>query len=321
MLVGCLLALGLAVVASLALGSKAIAFADVASALFGDGGEYTERVVASRVPRTVLGLLVGACLAVSGVIMQGVTRNPLGDPGLLGVNIGAAASVVTATAFLGFSAGAGTVWLAIPGAFGAMVVVYLIGSGREAGTPVRLVLAGAVVTAVLSAYIQAVTLSLPTAFDSYRFWVVGSLAGRDLETLVAVAPFAVVGLLLAAALASGLNTLALGDTAATSLGAHTSAIRLGGIASATLLCAAATAAAGPIAFVGLAVPHIARALVGSDHRWLLPLSLLLGPALLLGADVLGRTVARPQELMVGVVTAFVGAPVLLLAVRRMRGGD
>ncbi|WP_238999434.1 FecCD family ABC transporter permease [Segeticoccus rhizosphaerae] len=317
-LAACLGLLGLAVLASLALGSKAVSLPDVLAALRGQDDPYLRSVVDSRVPRTAIGILAGACLAVSGVIMQGITRNPLGDPGLLGVNIGAAASVVTATAFLGVGGGASTVWVALPGAFLAMLLVHVVGSGRHGATPVRLVLAGAVLTAVLSAYVQAVTLSLPAVFDSYRFWVVGSLAGANAETSLQVLPFVVAGLVVAAMLAGPLNVLALGDATATALGAHPSRTRLAGVVAATLLCAASTAAVGPIAFVGLAVPHIVRSVVGSDHRWQLPLSLLLGPALLLAADVVGRVVLRPQELMVGVVTAFIGAPVLLVVVRRMR---
>lgn len=314
----CGLVLAAAICSSLVLGSKPIPLGDLVDAMTGSGNDYVEAILASRIPRTAVGIVVGICLAVAGVIMQSITRNPLGDPGLLGVNIGAAASIVTATALFGAAGATGKVWLAIPGAFAAMLIVYAIGSGRGGG-PVRLVLAGAVVSAVLAAYIQAITLSLPDVFDSYRFWVVGSLAGRSTEALAAVAPFAVAGLIVALCLGPGLNTLVLGDTAATSLGANAGLIRFGGIVAATLLCAAATALAGPIAFVGLAVPHIARSLVGGDHRRLIPVSLLLGPALLLGADVLGRVVARPQDLMVGVVTAFVGAPFLLVTVRRLRG--
>ncbi|RCW39957.1 iron complex transport system permease protein [Halopolyspora algeriensis] len=319
MLVGSVLLLGAAVLAGLALGSNPIPLPEVIAALSGGGDAYTRTVVESRIPRTLQGLLVGACLALSGVLVQGITRNPLGDPGLLGVNIGASASVVTATAFFGLG-GHATIWAALPGAFLAVGVVSLIGSGRGGATPVRLVLAGAVVSAVLSAYIQAMTLSLPDVFGSYRYWVVGSLAGGDTDTLLGVLPFAVAGLVLAVLMAAPLNALALGDTTAATLGANTTAIRIGGMLSATLLCAAATASAGPIAFIGLAVPHIVRALVGNDHRWQVPLGLVLGPVLLLTADVLGRVIARPQEIMVGVVTAFVGAPALLLAVRRMRAG-
>jgi iron complex transport system permease protein len=286
--------------------------------LRGGGEEHLRQVVAAREPRTAVGAAVGAALAASGMLIQGVTRNPLGEPGLLGVTSGASAAVVTATAFLGFSGGAATVWVALPGAVLAVVVVHLL--GRPAGTHsvVPLILAGAVVSAVLYAYIQAMILTRPEVFDSYRHWAVGSLAGASYGTLAAVAPALVLGVVLAAVAAPGLNTLALGDDVATSLGTPVALLRATSLLAATLLAAAATAAVGPIAFVGLAVPHLVRALVGGDHRWQLPVSLVLGAALLLGSDVLARVIARPQELMVGVVTAFIGAPFLLWAVRRGR---
>lgn len=210
-------------------------------------------------------------------------------------------------------------WWALPGALLAGVLVHAIGSAGASTSLVRLVLAGAVLSAVLMAFIQAVTLSRPKVFDSYRYWVVGALGGRDFDVFTAVLPFAAAGLLLALLLGPGLNTLALGDESATSLGANPALLRGGGLIAATLLSAAATAAVGPIAFVGLAVPHIVRALVGVDFRVQIVFSAVLGPALLLLADVVGRVVLRPQELMVGVVTAFIGAPALLFAVRRMRG--
>ncbi|MGO4692559.1 FecCD family ABC transporter permease [Glaciibacter sp. 2TAF33] len=313
--------LGLVVLLSLAVGTKSLPLADVWNALLGQGGAgdgYAATVVASRIPRTVLGLLVGASLAAAGAVMQGITRNPLADPGLFGVNTGAAAAIVTGSAFLGLGSAATSVWVALPGAFVAVVVVYLIGSGRGRATPVRLVLAGVVVSAVLAAYIQAVTLSLPKVFDSYRFWVIGSLAGRDPQLAVDILPFVVVGLLLALALAGSLNALALGDETARALGAHVGRTRILGAVATTLLCAASTAAVGPIAFVGLAVPHIVRSVTGSDHRWLLAYCIVVGPALLLAADVIGRVIVSPAELMVGIVMAFVGGPILLLVVRRMR---
>lgn len=307
-----------AIVLSLAVGTKYVPLADVWQALTEPGTGFADTVVASRIPRTVLGVLVGASLAVAGAIMQGITRNPLADPGLFGVNAGAAAAVVTGTAFLGLGSTATSVWVALPGALIAVVVVYLIGSGRGRGTPVRLVLAGVVVSAVLAAYIQAIALSLPDVFASYRFWVIGSLAGRDPQVIPDVLPFLAVGLVLALALSASLNTLALGDDTARALGAHVGRTRILGAVATTLLCAASTAAVGPIGFVGLAVPHIVRSVTGSDHRWLLPHCLFAGAALLVLADVVGRIIVSPAELMVGVVTAFVGAPVLVLAVRRMR---
>ena len=306
------------VLLSLAVGNKYVPLPDVIGALFTPGDSYADVVVASRIPRTLLGLLAGASLAVAGAVMQGITRNPLADPGLFGVNAGAAAAIVTASAFFGAGSSAVSVWVALPGALIAVVVVYLLGSVRGTATPVRLVLAGVVVGAVLAAYIQAITLSFPAVFDSYRFWVIGSLAGRDPQLILDVLPFVGVGLVLALSLAGSLNALALGDDTARALGAHVGRTRILGAIATTLLCASATAAVGPIAFIGLAVPHIVRPFTGSDHRWLLPYSLLAGPALLLLADILGRVIASPAELMVGIITAFVGAPILIAAVRRMK---
>ncbi|MGY4645236.1 FecCD family ABC transporter permease [Cellulomonas sp. URHB0016] len=316
-LLGAAALLLLAVALSIAVGAKPVPLGDVWSAWRHPDGSYTSTVVASRIPRTELGVLVGAALAVAGVVIQGLTRNPLGDPGLLGVNAGAAASVVVVAAFLGAGAGR-SVWAAIPGALLAALAVYLVGSGGRRATPVRLVLAGAAVSAVLVALVEGISLARPEVFDSYRAWVVGSLAGRPPGTVGEIAPFVVTGLVLCVLLARPLDALALGDEAATSLGLRAGRTRLLGAAVATVLCAAAVAACGPIAFVGLAVPHVVRSFTGSDHRWLLPYCALLGPVLLLGADVVGRVVARPGELMVGAVTAFVGAPFLIAAVRRGR---
>ncbi|RMI46033.1 FecCD family ABC transporter permease [Streptomyces triticirhizae] len=314
-----LLALALAMLASVVFGARTTSLGDVFATLTGDADDYVATVVESRYPRTALGVLAGASLAVAGTLMQGITRNPLADPGLLGVNAGASAGVVTATAFLGAGGQSGAVWWALPGALLAGLLVYAIGSAGASTGLVRLVLAGAVVSAVLAAYIQLVTLSKPLVFDSYRYWVVGALGGRPMEIFWTALPFAAVGLAMAVLVSGGLNTLALGDDSAHALGANPTAIRAGGLIAATLLAASATASVGPIAFVGLAVPHIVRAVVGIDFRLQLAFSALFGPTLLLLADVIGRVVMRPSELMVGVVTAFVGAPVLLYAVRRMRG--
>lgn len=318
-LVGCVVVLALVCVASLALGSKPTSLAQVADALTTRSDPYLATVVDTRAERTLLALGVGAALALAGALMQGVTSNPLADPGLLGINAGAAAAMVTASAFFGISAGSGpSVWVALLGGGIAAVTVHTIGTAGDTGASlVRLVLAGAVVAAVLTAYVQAVALALPRHFDNYRFWVVGSLGDGGLDQLRAVAPFVLVGLVVALLCASGLNAVALGSEAATGLGVNTVLVRASALAAATVLCASATAAVGPIAFVGLAVPHVVRALVGLDMRAQLLGCLLVGPIVLLGADVIGRVVLRPQELMVGVVTAFVGAPVLLLAVRRL----
>lgn len=318
-LAGCVVALALVALTSLAVGSKSTSLPEVVDALTGRPDAYLATVLDARIERTLLAIGVGAALAVAGALMQGVTGNPLADPGLLGINAGAAAAMVTASVWLGISTGTvASAWVALLGGGIAALVVHTIGTAGDTGASmVRLVLAGAVVAAVLNAYVQAIALSLPRHFDNYRFWVVGSLGDGGLEQLRAVAPFVVVGLVLALLCASSLNALALGSEAAAGLGVNTALVRTSALGAATLLCAAATAAVGPIAFVGLAVPHIVRALVGLDMRSQLLGSLLVGPIVLLGADIVGRVLLRPQELMVGVVTAFVGAPILLLAVRRL----
>ncbi|MFI0989629.1 FecCD family ABC transporter permease [Streptomyces exfoliatus] len=315
----CLVLLALALLASVMFGSKPTSLGDVLRVITGDGDSYTRTVVESRYPRTALGVLAGLCLAVAGTLMQGITRNPLAEPGLLGINAGASASIVAATAFLGASGQQQTIWWALLGALATGVVVHVVGTAGGGGGPVRLVLAGAVLSAVLAAFIQAVALSNPRVFDTYRYWVVGALGGRGFDAFWAVAPFAAAGLLLALLLAPGLNAMAMGDDKAASLGISPARVKGAGLLAATLLAAAATAAVGPIAFVGLAVPHVVRALVGADFRAQILFTALAGPALLLFADVIGRVLLRPQELMVGVVTAFIGAPALLFAVRRMRG--
>ena len=310
-----------AVLLSLVAGSKPTPPLEVLRVFTGGADPYTVTVVESRIPRTIVGVLAGAALALAGTLMQGVTRNPLADPGLLGVNAGAAAAVVTATALLGPTSVTGTVWWALPGAMLAGLAAYTVGTRGGDGGMVRLLLAGAVVSAILTAYVQAVALSMPDVFDSYRYWVVGSLAGRGMDVVLAVLPVIGPGLVLALFVMGGLNALALGDEAAVATGANVTATRAGGLVAGVLLASGATAAAGPIAFVGLAVPHVVRSLVGVDFRVQVPFAALVGPTLLLVADVVGRTVVRPMELMVGVVTAFVGAPVLLYVLRRTKGAS
>lgn len=315
-LVGALVVLGAVAVASLMFGSKITPLEDLLNAVQGGGDPYLRSVLDLRIERTVLGIVTGAALAVSGLLLQAVTGNPLADPGLLGITGGASAAMVAGSAFFGLSLGShAAVWVALVGAVIAAAAVYLLGSG---GDLVRLVLAGAVIAAVLTAFIQAVTISRVDVFDDFRFWVVGSLSAGGAEATRLVAPFLLVGLLIAVFVAPGLNTVALGRESATALGTHTTRTIALTLLAATLLAAGATAAVGPIAFVGLAVPHVVRALVGADVRVQLWLSLILGPIMLVGADILARIVLRPQEIMVGVVTAFIGAPALLIAVRRLR---
>ncbi len=312
--------LALVLLASVALGARSIDLAVVWDALW-HGGDSDAAVIVRelRVPRTLLGLGCGVALGLAGALMQALTRNPLADPGLLGVNAGAAAAVVAGIAWLGVTSLTGYVWFAFAGAALASVVVYALGSaGRSGATPVRLALAGTAITAALVAFTQAITLTDIETFDAWRAWSVGSLAGRDRDTLALVAPFLIAGALVCALLARSLNALALGDDAGRALGAHVGRTRVAGALAITLLCGAATAAIGPIIFVGLTVPHVARAITGPDQRWVLAYSAVLAPILLLGADVVGRLVARPGELQVGVVTAFVGAPVFIALVRRRR---
>ncbi|KQS59180.1 iron ABC transporter permease [Geodermatophilus sp. Leaf369] len=306
---------------SIAVGTRAIGLGTVWQALTDNGFPGDEAVVIRelRVPRTLLGILVGLSLGVAGALMQGHTRNPLGDPGLLGVAAGASAAVVLAIFVLGVTTPAGYVWFAFGGALAGSVAVFAIGSsGRGGATPVSLALAGAALSALLYALVRAVLVSDSQTLDSFRFWVVGSLAGRDASIAWQVLPFIVVGLVLAVVNAPALNLLGLGEDVARGLGQNVLLARVVGIASITLLTGAATAACGPIGFVGLVVPHVARALTGPDHRWLIPYSALLGVILLLTADVVGRIVVRPGELQVGIVLALVGAPFFIALVRRKR---
>ena len=305
---------------SLAIGAKAIPLSTVIDSLLHPSDTQDSVIITDlRVPRTILGLLVGAALGLAGALMQALTRNPLADPGLLGVNAGAAAAVIVAIALLGLTGITAYVWFAFLGAAIASVVVYAIGTGgRGAATPARLALAGTAITAALTAFTYAVALSDPDMLQRFNQWNVGSLAGRDTDTVWRVAPFLVAGIVLALLLTRSLNALALGDDTARALGANVGRTRIAGAVAITLLCGAATAAAGPIVFVGLTIPYVARAIVGPDQRWVLPYSALLGPVLLLGADVVGRVVARPGELEVGIVTAMLGAPVFIALVRRRR---
>lgn len=310
-----------AAAASIAVGARSLGLGEVGRALLGQDptSEATIIVRQLRVPRTVLGLLVGAALGMAGALMQGHTRNPLGDPGLLGVTAGASLAVVTAIAFFDVTTAGGYVWFAFAGALAGTVLVYAIGSAGPGGaTPVTLALAGAALSALLYALVRAIVVSDQETLDAFRFWQVGALAGRDADVAWQVTPFICLGVLLALANAPALNMLGLGEDVARGLGQRIWLARLVGLSAITLLCGAATAACGPIAFVGLVVPHAVRALTGPDHRWLVPCSALMGAALLLVADVLGRVLARPGELQVGIVLALVGAPFFIALVRRRR---
>jgi iron complex transport system permease protein len=316
---GCVVALVLVTFASLAVGSHALSPASVVDALrhYDSTNEASLIVVDSRLPRTMVGLLVGVALGLAGTVMQGLTRNPLADPGLLGVNAGAALAVVVGIAVFGVSSTAGYVPFAFVGAGLASVVVYTIGSfGREGATPVKLALAGAAVSAALGSIVTAILLTSQQSLDQMRFWQVGALAGRSPEVAWQVLAPIAVGSVVALGLGRSLNGLALGEDVARALGARLGVVRAASAVAIVLLCGSATAAAGPIAFVGLIVPHAARRIVGPDYRWILVFSAVFAPTLLLACDVIGRVVAYPGELEVGIVTAFVGAPLFIALVRR-----
>jgi iron complex transport system permease protein len=304
--------------ASIAVGAKSVPLSDVWHGLFHNSGVGNDVIVHDvRVPRTLLGLLVGAALGLAGAVMQALTRNPLAEPGLLGVNAGASAAVVSAISFFGVTSLTGYVWFAFIGAAVVSALVYVLG-GSRAATPVRLALAGTAATAALFGYVNAVQLLDAAALDRIRFWTVGSLASADMETIRKVAPFIGIGVVLALLLARPLNAMEMGDDTARSLGAHLNRTRILSMLAVTLLCGAATAACGPIIFIGLMIPHLVRSLTGPDMRWILPYATVLSPVLLLGADVIGRVITHPSELQVGIVTALIGGPVFIHLVRRKR---
>lgn len=310
-------ALGLA---SLAIGSKPIALGTVWEVLFdNDGSDAAIIVHELRIPRTLLGILVGCALGMAGALMQGHTRNPLADPGLLGVTAGASIAVVAAIKFLGVSDPLGYVWFAMAGAVIASVVVFAIGSGASrAPSPLSLVLAGSAVTALLLSFTTAMLVNDTVTINHYRFWIVGSLAGRDMSVVAQVAPFLILGAIVALAHTGSLNLLSLGDDVARGLGQHVGRARVVGLLATMLLTGAATAACGPIAFLGLVVPHLARMITGPDYRFLMPYAGFFGAILLLLADIIGRVVARPGELQVGIVLAVIGGPFFIALVRRRR---
>lgn len=312
------LAVAAVAVLSLAVGTRAVPPSAVLDALLHGGGSPDALVVRSlRMPRTEVGLAAGAALGMAGAALQAVTRNPLADPGILGLSQGAAAGVVLAIAFGLANGFGGYVWYAFAGAVAAACLVYGIAArGRGGASPVKLALAGTALSAMTAGATTVVLTSSSATLDQFRFWQVGALSGRDAGTVVRMLPFLVGGAALVLACARGLDALALGDETARALGHRVSVVRGCAALGATLLTAAAVAAAGPVAFVGLAAPHLARRVVRGGYGAVLPLSGLLGAALLLGADVVGRVVRAPAEVPAGVMTALVGVPVLVVLVRR-----
>ena len=301
-----LLLLILAAALSLLVGAKPLPASVIVDALSGTCQSADCVIVLdARLPRTLAGLLAGGALGLAGALMQTLTRNPLADPGILGVNSGASFAIVLGAALFGLTSPSEQLVMAFCGALAASLVVAFTGSqGGGQLSPVRLTLAGVALAAV---------------YDQLRFWQAGSLDIRTLETLKVVAIPVIIAAAVALFLSRSLNSLSLGSDTATALGNRVARTQLTGLLAITILCGSATAVVGPIAFIGLMMPHMARWLVGADHRWSLPVTLLATPALLLFADVLGRLLV-PGELRVSVVSAFIGAPVLIFLVRRKRGG-
>ncbi|WP_420850961.1 FecCD family ABC transporter permease [Paracoccus aerius] len=304
---------------SVAIGTREVGLDDIAAALRGQVDTIEQAAVAARIPRTVLAALAGASLGMAGAIMQGVTRNPLADPGILGVNLGASLAIAVAVAWFGIASAQAFIWVAILGAGGTAVFVYAVGSlGRGGPTPLKLALAGMATSVAFSSLVVAVMLSRGDIAGGLQAWQIGGVGGATFARMVHVLPFLALGLAIGLGSARKLNSLALGDDMAAGLGERVAVVRAIASLGAILLCGATTAICGPIGFVGLVVPHLCRLLVGVDHRWLLPFSALAGAALLVGSDILGRILARPSELDVGIVTAFIGAPFFIWIVRHAR---
>nr|WP_232830393.1 iron ABC transporter permease [Oceanicella sp. SM1341] len=319
MLAAMLACVGLAAVLSVCLGARDVTLADISAALAGRVDTIAQAAVATRLPRTLLAGLAGAALGLAGAAMQGITRNPLADPGLLGVNAGAALAVVIGIAWAGIESPAAYLWVAVAGAGVTAVAVYAVASlGAGGATPLKLALAGAAVTATLASFTTAVILPRGDIGGLVQSWLLGGVGGATYAQILPVLPALGLGALVVLASGARLNLLAMGEDIAAGLGERVALARAVSAAGAILLCGAVTAVCGPIGFVGLVVPHACRGLLGTDYRWVLPGSALAGATLLMGADVLGRLLARPDELDVAVVTAFLGAPVFIWIVRRRR---
>lgn len=307
-------------VLSICFGVRAVGIDDITAALTGHADTIEQAAIVKRLPRTVLAVLVGAALALAGATMQAVTRNPIADPGILGVSNGASLAVVLGLAFLGLTNPYGQMALAIAGAAVAATFVYTVGSlGRGGATPLKLALAGAATSAAFASLISAVMLPRVDLLQTYQSWQIGGVGGAEWPRIALTAPVLAVGALICIASARGMNSLALGDDMAKGLGEHVFRTRLVSALGAVILAGAATAIAGPIGFVGLVIPHVCRMLVGTDHRWLLPFSALGGAALLLASDIVGRVVApSSEEIQVGIITALIGAPFFIWIVRRTK---
>lgn len=305
-----IIALLLCLIFSVSFGAADIALPQILSAFTQFDGSREHLIIQTvRLPRSIIAMLIGAAMATAGAVMQGITRNPLADPGILGVNAGAAFAVVIAIFTFGASTPSTYIWYAFAGAGVTVISVYFLASlGRSGVTPLNLTIAGAAVSALLASLTTGVLIVSQRTLEEIRFWLAGSLAGIDESIIAQILPYIIIGLIIAFALSRQIAILSLGEDVAKGLGQQTLWVKIAGAVSVLLLEGSAVAAAGAIGFIGLVVPHIVRFIVGTDYRWILPYSAVFGAILLLGSDVLARLVIRPQEIPVGVMTALVGAP-------------
>jgi len=318
--IGSIIILALSVLSSLAFGARLVSFQEIMNALFtGDNSSFHALVVRERIPRTVFSIIAGASLGVSGALMQAITRNPIADPSILGVNTGASLFVVSGIAFFHIQTSSQYIWFALIGAGVTAVFVYGIGSlGSGGATPIKLALAGAATSAALASLVSAVILPRTDVMNAYRFWQVGSVSGATWEGIITVLPFLIVGMVIGMLSTSALNALALGDDVATGLGVKTGLIRILSALAGVLLCGATTALAGPIGFVGLMIPHTMRLICGPNMKYIVPMSAVGGAVLLTISDIIGRLIGNPGELEAGIVTAFFGAPILIIIAMRAK---
>ena len=316
----CLALLSIMVIFSISLGAKSIAFSKVADVLLGNDPDSLEAaIILQRIPRTVFGILAGGALGISGALMQSITRNPIADPSILGVNTGASLFVVVGIAFFNITVAYQYIWLAIIGAGVTAVFVYSVASmGKDGATPLKLALSGSAVSIVLGSLVSTIMLPNNRVMEAFRFWQVGSIGSATRENIMLISPFLIVGFIISMFISRYLNNLALGDETATALGTNVVMTRTIGALSSVLLCGATTALAGPIGFVGLIIPHIIRLIFGSEMSKMLPLSFLGSAILMLISDIIGRIISLPGETEVGIVTAVLGAPVFILAIRKGR---
>ena len=316
----CLALLSIMAIFSISLGAKSIAFTKVIDVLLGNAPDSLEAtIILQRIPRTVFGILAGGALGISGALMQSITRNPIADPSILGVNTGASLFVVAGIAFFNITVAYQYIWLAIIGAGVTAVFVYSVASmGKDGATPLKLALSGSAVSIVLGSLVSTIMLPNNRVMEAFRFWQVGSIGSATWENIMLISPFLIVGFIISMFISGYLNNLALGDEAATALGTNVVMTRTIGALSSVLLCGATTALAGPIGFVGLIIPHIIRLIFGSEMSKMLPLSFLGSAVLMLVSDIIGRIISLPGETEVGIVTAVLGAPVFILAIRKGR---